>query len=250
MSKKICPGQDTRFWQPGDIFEVTCGECGASVEFFKDDARRRCPKCGARVKNPKLSLGCALWCEHAKECLGFDPKEMQEEDSDQVSLADELVARMKKHFGDDQKRISHALAVLDEAQRLLKDERADPQVVISAAILHDIGIHEAEARHGSNAGKYQEIEGPPIARKIMEELDLDEETVEHVSKIIANHHSAKDIDTPEFRIIWDADHIVNFLEEATEKPDDERIEHLAEKVLKTNAGSKRVREIFKKAQTA
>ncbi len=250
MSKKICPGQDTRFWRPDDIFEVTCGECGAEVEFFKDDARRRCHKCGARVKNPKLSLGCALWCEHAKECLGFDPREMQEEDSGQVSLADKLIEHMKKHFKGDEKRISHALAVLDQAQALLRQEQADPQVVISAAVLHDIGIHEAEAKHGSNAGKYQEIEGPPIAERIMEELDLDEDTIEHVSKIIANHHSAKNIDTPEFRIIWDADHIVNFLEDATERPAEEKIENLASNVMKTQAGSNRVREIFKKAQTA
>ena len=32
-----CPGQDSRYWKPGAIFEALCPECGAGVEFFKDD---------------------------------------------------------------------------------------------------------------------------------------------------------------------------------------------------------------------
>ena len=72
-----CPGQDTRYLKPDDIFEVDCGQCGYSIEFFKDDASRRCPNCGSRVANPKISVGCAQWCKHAKECLGFDPQSLQ-----------------------------------------------------------------------------------------------------------------------------------------------------------------------------
>jgi len=73
MTRAQCPGQDTRYWRPGDIFNVTCAACGKDVEFFKDDAKRRCGTCGAEIRNPRLSAGCAGWCEHAKECLGYDP---------------------------------------------------------------------------------------------------------------------------------------------------------------------------------
>ncbi|MBN2159160.1 MAG: hypothetical protein JW807_07175 [Spirochaetes bacterium] len=79
MNRTMCPGQDTRYWRPGDIFNVTCGSCGTSVEFFKDDASRRCPGCGIRVRNPRLTMGCAAWCRHARECLGYDPKEKKNE---------------------------------------------------------------------------------------------------------------------------------------------------------------------------
>ena len=68
-----CPGQDTRYWKPSDVHEVKCGKCGELVEFFKTDGARRCPGCGARVVNPAVSMGCAQWCKHARECLGFDP---------------------------------------------------------------------------------------------------------------------------------------------------------------------------------
>lgn len=72
MPPIMCPGQDTQFWKPGDIFEIVCPACGAKVEFFKDDAKRRCPGCGHQFPNPKLNLGCAKWCKFADKCLGLN----------------------------------------------------------------------------------------------------------------------------------------------------------------------------------
>jgi hypothetical protein len=68
-----CPGQDTRYWKPGDIFDVRCPGCGGDVEFFRDDVRRACG-CGRIISNPKLNLACAEWCQKAEECLGIGPE--------------------------------------------------------------------------------------------------------------------------------------------------------------------------------
>jgi hypothetical protein len=73
-----CPGQDTRFWRPGDIFDARCPACGMTVEFFKDEVRRRC-HCGQMVMNPRLDLGCAAWCPYADKCLGTTPEKEKEE---------------------------------------------------------------------------------------------------------------------------------------------------------------------------
>jgi len=75
---------------------------------------------------------------------------------------EDIAAEMRKLFGEDQKRIDHALSVLSFAEQILNDEPGDREVVVAAALLHDIGIHEAERKYGSSAGRYQEIEGPPI----------------------------------------------------------------------------------------
>ncbi|MCX5866932.1 MAG: HD domain-containing protein [Proteobacteria bacterium] len=245
MSKTICPGQDTRFWKPGDIFEAVCGKCGRPIEFFKDDAARRCPGCGQRVQNPKISLGCAQWCEHARECLGYDPKEGNpdyakassgsQSSEQEESLVDRLIEAVKKEFGCDQKRITHALMVLEKAQKILRREGGNPRVVLTAALLHDIGIKATERKHGSAAGKYQEIEGPPIAQRIMRELNLDVETIEHVSRIVGSHHSAGDIDTLEFRILWDADWLVNLREEFPQAGKEELEKKIA-RIFKTGTG--------------
>jgi hypothetical protein len=73
MSGAQCPGQDKRFWKPEDIFEAPCPHCGARMEFWKDDVRRRCEGCGEMAPNPRLDLGCAAWCKYADKCLGVGP---------------------------------------------------------------------------------------------------------------------------------------------------------------------------------
>jgi len=158
-------------------------------------------------------------------------------------MRDKLIDEMKKVFGDDQKRISHALAVLDYAEQILVVEGGDPLIVEAAAILHDIGIHEAERKYASAAGNYQEIEGPPIAEKILAKYDLDGKTIEHICWIIASHHSAKDIDTMEFRIVWDADWLVNIPDELSGKSRDE-LAKLIDRIFKTKTGHRIAVELF------
>ncbi len=120
-----------------------------------------------------------------------------------------LLNKMRDYFGSDQKRIQHAEKVLAAAEKVLKTEKGNPEVVIASAILHDIGINEAERKYHSNAGKYQEIEGPPIARKILEEVGMDKNIIQEICEIIAHHHSPGKVNTLNFKILYDADGIVN-----------------------------------------
>ena len=69
MSGAKCPGQDPRFLKPRDIAEAQCQSCGRTVEFWPDEAVRRCPRCGRRTANPRLNLRCLEWCAHAEACL-------------------------------------------------------------------------------------------------------------------------------------------------------------------------------------
>lgn len=125
-------------------------------------------------------------------------------------LKSRLIKRMKSYFGKDKRRITHALRVTEYAEKILQhEENADKDVVVSAAVLHDIGIHEAERKHGSSAGKYQEIEGPPIAKELMLQEKLSDELIEEVCQIVAHHHTPGVIDTINFKVLYDADLIVN-----------------------------------------
>lgn len=231
-----CPGQDQRFWKPDAIFEVECSSCGKAVEFFKDEPQLKCRDCGHTVINPKIDLGCAEWCQYAQQCLGVTVKNL-------TIVRQKLIDEMKTVFSPDEKRIKHALAVLDYAERIQAVEGGDPLVVKAAAILHDIGIHEAERKYGSPAGKYQEIEGPPIADEILKRHNIPPETSEHICRIIANHHSAKDIDTKEFRILWDADRLVNIPEDFPDASKDE-LQSIVEKTFRTREGHRIATELF------
>jgi ribosomal protein S27E len=236
-----CPGQDQRFWKPKDIFEVSCPGCGRAVEFFRDEPTVKCRACGRLVVNSRLDMGCAEWCRHAEQCLGAATMRNIQ------TVRDKLVARMRGVFGADEKRIDHALRVLSYAEQIGTAEGGDPLVIRAAAILHDIGIHEAERKHGSTAGMYQELEGPPIAEPILRETDLDPDRIEHICRIIANHHSARAIDTPEFRVIWDADWLVNLQDEYTDGDEQQR-RALIGRVFRTDKGRQLARELFGAAE--
>ena len=153
------------------------------------------------------------------------------------------IEAMEQFFGADKKRIQHALAVLDYAKSIHSVEGGDPKVVLAAAILHDIGIPAAEEKYGSIAGPYQEKEGPPIAREMLEKAGFDAGTTDHVCDIIADHHSAKTMDTTEFKVLWDADWLVN-IPNWHRDADKEQLKELVKKVFKTRKGLTMAREIF------
>ncbi len=245
MSVNRCPGQDQRFWKPGDIFETTCPHCGGAIEFWKDDPKVKCPGCGRTVTNPKFDMGCAEWCQYAEACLGSSAAAAL----DAGTVREQLIDEMKGVFGDDLERIAHALAVLEVAEQIAAVEGGDPLVVKASAVLHDVGIREAEAKHGSAAPKHQEAEGPPIARRILEKLGVAPEAIDHVCRIVGSHHSGGDVDTPEFRAVWDADHLVNFRDECKATDPEARRRHV-EKVFRTATGKALARDRFVRSGVA
>ncbi len=238
-----CPGQDMRFWKPEDIFETRCSKCGRKVEFFKDDVRRKC-SCGHEIVNPKLDFGCAEWCQYAEQCGGVVPEEVRaKQKAEQKDLLRERISlEMKKYFGKDFKRVNHALKVARYAEQILKMEGGNPWVVLGAAYLHDIGIHEAERKYKSSSGHYQEMEGPAIAKEILERLGVEKEVINEICDIIGHHHSPRDEETLNFQILHEADWLVNIEEEGLSR-DREKVEELIGRVFRTAAGKELAKKL-------
>ncbi len=238
-----CPGQDMQFWKPGDIFEAKCPECGVIVEFFKDDTTRKCRACGHRFLNPEMDFGCASYCQFAEQCIGDLPPELLAEKENM--LKDRVAVEMKRYFKTDFKRIKHASKVARHAEKIGKAEGANMAVVLSAAYLHDIGIHEAERKHDSTAAKYQEEEGPPIAKEILEKLGAKGELIDEVCDIVGHHHHPKEEETANFKAVFDADMIVNLEENHKDEPiTEERLESIIKKTFLTGSGAKVAREVL------
>ena len=236
-----CPGQDTRYWKPGAIFEAKCPKCGNEVEFFKDDTTRRCKNCGHKFVNPGLDFGCASYCQYAEQCLaGLPPELLAEKDT---LLKDRVAIEMKRYLGQDFKRIGHAASVARYAEQIVKKEKGDPAVVLCAAYLHDIGIHEAERKYNSTAARYHQEEGPPIAREILARLGTREEVVNEVCDLIGHHHHPRDKETLNFKILHDAELIVN-LEEGQKDKGTQRDElsKIIKKRFLTDTGKRLARE--------
>jgi len=150
-------------------------------------------------------------------------------------LLGNIETAMRAYFGSDQRRIDHALRVTGYAEEILKIEKGDRLVVVAAALLHDIGIREAERKFGSSAGNLQEQEGPPVAREILAGLGFAEDVIDEVCAIIAAHHSPGEVDTDNFRIIWDADWLVNLGDEF-DLTDSEKTSGMIAKIFQTVTG--------------
>ena len=236
-----CPGQDSRYWKPGAIFEVQCPECGNEVEFFKDDTARRCPKCGHRFVNPEMDFGCASYCPYAEQCLGDLPPELLAERDD--LLKDRVALEMKRYFGHDFKQIGHAANVARYAEQIVREEHGNPAVVLCAAYLHDIGMHEAERKHNSRAAQYHEQEGPIIAREILNKLGAKAEIIDEVCDIIGRHHHAGEEETVNFKVVYDADLIVNIEEGYKDSEiEKDRVAGIIDKTFLTETGKRVARE--------
>jgi HD superfamily phosphodiesterase len=243
-----CPGQDSRYWKPGAIFEAPCSKCGSPIEFFKDEPSRRCKKCGHKMVNPKMDFGCAAYCKYAEQCLGDLPPELLAQ-RDEL-LKDRVAIEMKHFFKQDFKRIGHATKVARYAEQLVKEEKGDPAIVLSSAYLHDIGIKEAEARHQSTEAKYQEELGPPIARELLTRLGASPELIEEVCDIVGHHHHPRPEETTNFKVLYDADLIVNLEENQKDQTmEPEKLTRVIEKSFLTEAGRKLAREILMNGTT-
>jgi HD superfamily phosphodiesterase len=160
--------------------------------------------------------------------------------------ADHLIPEMEKVFADIPRMIEHTNTVLGHALDIQEQEGGNIAIVRAAAILHDVGIPRAREVHGSSSGRYQEIEGPPIAREILSRLGYQPQQIDHICGIVANHHSDTDpaiVNTVEFKILWDADWLVNFPGRHREASQEQKAAAIDE-IFKTTRGRELAREMF------
>ena len=120
---------------------------------------------------------------------------------------------MADYDAGDVPRVQHFVKVHGFASAIGRAEGLDERtldVLEAAAIVHDIGIHAAERRHGSSAGSWQQIEGPPEARALLEKLGgFSPEEIDRICFLVGHHHTYEGVDGPDWRILLEADFLVN-----------------------------------------
>lgn len=234
-----CPGV-SRFKQPKPEI-IKCPFCSKEMEIWSDEPKATCPNCDKTVMRQEGS-SCLDWCRYAKICVGDETynKYMQNK---AVTIKQKLLKELEDYFGKDKKRINHAKNVMHFAEELLKKEKGDWHIVIPASILHDVGIKAAEEKYGSSTGKFQEKEGPAIAKKILLKLGLRKEDIDEICQIIGHHHSPGKIDTKNFKILYDADWLVNLRDEVDVK-DKAKLRKIINKIFLTNTGKEFAKRIY------
>jgi hypothetical protein len=188
-----CPGQNTMFWKPGDIFDVSCPNCGKPVEFWKDDAKRTCT-CGHRFLNPKRDIGCLEWCKYAETCM----PEMFKGENLQAFYRDRLLAAAKKALTPEDKLVEKALDVLEFAEDLISAEGGEPKVIIASVLLHELlGAQNDRAA---------------MTRKILAEVNTEDEVMDKVCDIIQGAPEGPGAGDLNLQIVADAQNMVRLRE--------------------------------------
>ena len=142
------------------------------------------------------------------------------------------------------KHIQHLIKVHDFARLIGQTERLDDTTQLTlelAALVHDIGINPSRAKYNSSAGRYQEIEGPPKARQLLSRYDLPCEMIDRVCYLVGHHHTYTQIDGLDYRILVEADFLVNLYEDGSSRG---AIEHALARCFQTQTGIKLLKTMF------
>ena len=115
------------------------------------------------------------------------------------------------------------------------------KIVETAALTHDVGIKNSEKKYNSSAGNYQQVEGPPEAKKLLEGLDIESDVIDRVCWLVAHHHTYTDIKEIDYQVLIEADFLVNAFEDNVPV---EAISNFRTNIFKTEAGIKLLNACF------
>ena len=159
-------------------------------------------------------------------------------------LTREVCRRMIQFDQGDAKRIQHFLKVHAFAQLIAQGERLDPRtrrIAECAALVHDIGIHPAEAKYGCSDGKLQEQEGPAPARTLLTAAGLAPADIDRICWLVGHHHTYAPVDGLDHQILIEADFLVNFYEDGIGEA---AIRHAYDHIFRTATGRALCRAVY------
>lgn len=155
-----------------------------------------------------------------------------------------LAQGMIAFYRGEPEQIQHFLKVRSFA-RLIGEGEGIPEDMMflleAVALLHDIGIKPAMEKYGRCDGHLQEEEGPEPARRMLEQLGFAEEITERVCFLIAHHHTITLDEGLDYRILLEADALVNIYENGLSK---EAACNMLEMVFRTDTGRQICKTMF------
>lgn len=165
---------------------------------------------------------------------------MQEKERLLAALSMEMI----QYYQGDPRRIQHFLKVHSLARLIGQGEKLDAEkqfLLETAALVHDIGIKQAEKKYGKCGGKLQEQEGPGEASKMLKRLGFENAIIERVCYLVGHHHTYSNISGEDYQILVEADFLVNFYEDQTNLA---AIKAVYDKIFVTETGKKLCRILY------
>ncbi|OQY31938.1 MAG: phosphohydrolase [Spirochaetaceae bacterium 4572_59] len=152
--------------------------------------------------------------------------------------------KMISFSGNNSHDINHFLKVFAFAKSIgeLEGLDADTQEILElAAVVHDIACPLCREKYGNTNGKYQEIEGVPLARQFLRELSVSDLTIDRVAWLVGHHHSYTNVEGLDYQILLEADFLVNADEGSMSQS---AIQSMLKRVFKTETGKRMLQTIY------
>ena len=232
-----CPGQNTMFWKPDDIYDVKCPNCGAPVEFWKDDSKRSCD-CGHRFLNPKRDLGCLEYCKYAEDCM----PEMFQGENLKALYRDRLLVAARIALKPEDTRLERSQEISELAEEILDGESGQPKVVFAATILGDLVLN-SQPQGGQAASAAPGDSPSAIVTKVLADLGTEKEVIDQVCQIIQHRINGTSTEDINHRIVSDALNLGDLVEKKA-LLEEAALEKLIENKLTTATGKRLARELL------
>lgn len=155
-----------------------------------------------------------------------------------------LMNRMIAWYSGDPARIQHFIKVYTFARAIACGEKLEEEqigLIGAAALVHDIGIRIAEEKYGRCEGPLQEKEGAPEAEKMLLETGYPGDVAARAGYLVGHHHTYTAIDGIDYRILVEADFLVNLFED---KASEKTIRNVYNNIFVTETGKRICRTMF------
>lgn len=155
-----------------------------------------------------------------------------------------LILAMTEYESGCVERVNHFLKVFAFAKAIGEGENFSPElqeITETAALVHDIGIKPSLEKYGSAAGKYQEQEGPDVAKNMLTGLGYSTGMIERVCYLVGHHHTYSQIDGSDYQALVEADFLVNIFEGKMQRPE---IETVRNNIFQTPTGTKLLETMY------
>jgi hypothetical protein len=148
-----------------------------------------------------------------------------------------LILAVKEEWAREPARLGQAVTVYQHARDLVAKEGGDPRVVLAAALLLQTARSEAASPPVEGSGSSAK------ARTFLQALGLDESLIEPVCQIIEGCQEGRDLDTCEYKVVWDSDGLARLGAEYLKGAPAKQANSIKQS-LKTKAGKEKAQALF------
>lgn len=141
--------------------------------------------------------------------------------------------------------IAHFLKVYSYARMIGEMENLterQQETLEIAAVIHDIACPVCREKYGDTNGSNQEKESPELVENFLKDVEIDTEMKSRINYLVSHHHTYTNVDGIDYRILLEADFLVNADESEMSEA---AILTARERVFKTNTGKKLLTSIYK-----